>query len=90
MEFFNNLTPGRKLVAVFVALLVCFVVYEFVLAHLNNQPLEWERHVAQGFYYAAIGFAVYHMFTRSKARKDAEAKKAAEETAPVAEETENS
>ncbi len=78
MEFFNNLTPGRKLAAIFVALLVCAVLYEAVLAHLNGQPLEWEKHLAQGFYYAAIGFAVYHMFTRGKQRKEAEAAKAAD------------
>lgn len=66
MEFFNKLGQVQKLIVVFAALFVACIVFGVVMAHANNQPIEWEQQLAEGFYYAAIGFALYHLVTRNK------------------------
>lgn len=87
MEFYNKLKQWQKMAVIFLALFVCLALYEVVLAQLGSEPLEWEKHIAQGFYYAAIAFAVYHLFTRNKQQKAAAKKAATEEgeSAPDAE-----
>lgn len=73
----------KKLVLVFIGLFIFFSIGGVIMAYLANQPIEFEKQMAENFYYAAIGFAVYHIFTRNKqirediAKKEADAKAAA-------------
>ena len=50
--------------------MICFVVYDlfaaittglFLMAQLNNQPVDMRMILSESFYYAAIGLALYYM-----------------------------
>lgn len=77
------MTYTTKLILVFIGLFVLMTAGGIIMAYLNNMPIVLEEQLAEGFYYGAIGFAVYHLFTRNKqakAKKEPEAAPA-EETA---------
>jgi Gpi18-like mannosyltransferase len=59
---------------VFVGLFVLMTLGGIIMAYLNNMPINYEEQLAEGFYYAAIGFAVYHIFTRNKQIREAKAR----------------
>lgn len=64
----------QKLALIFVGLFVLMTLGGIVLAYLNNMPIKYEEQLAEGFYYAAIGFAVYHLFTRNKQVREKQAR----------------
>ena len=71
----------RKLLLIFAGLFVCMTLGGIIMAYLAGMPIKYEEQLAEGFYYSAIGFAVYHIFTRNKQIREAKAKKEQEEAA---------
>jgi len=71
----------KKLLLVFVGLFVLFSVGGIVMALIAGHPIDFEKQMAENFYYAAIAFAVYHIFTRKKLIQEAREKKEAADRA---------
>ena len=79
----------KKLFLIFTGLFVLFYVGGIVTALIAGHPIDFEKQVAENFYYAAIGFAVYHIFTRNKQIREDREKKDAADRAAAEEQAEN-
>lgn len=71
----------QKTLLIFLALFVTLTAGTIILDLLYGRTVEFEKHLAEGFYYAAIGMAVYHIMTRTKERREEEARKREQQAA---------
>ncbi len=79
----------RKMALLFAALFVLLFLTGIIMAYFAGVPIKLEEQLAESFYYAAIGFAVYHIFTRNKKIREEKAREQEEADADAGEENED-